>query len=81
MYAIRSYYDKALAARFRRLQTEQADNVAGIGVVLELAVRLVVAHVRVGDIETEILDVAEQMSFRVLRARHAEMAAESYNFV
>jgi len=46
-------------------------------VVLELAAGLVVAHVRIADVEPEILHVAEKMTLGVLRAEPAEPGAEA----
>jgi hypothetical protein len=55
----------------------QADDVDRVGVIFELAARLVVAHVRVANVEPEVLYVPEQMPLCVLRARRAEVRADS----
>ena len=70
--------DEALAAGARGLQAQEADHVDRVGVVLEPAAGLVVADVRVGDVEPEVLHVPEQMALRVLRARPAEVRADPH---
>ena len=70
--------DEALAARPGGLQAQQAHHVDRVGVVLELAAGLVVAHLRVVDVEPEVLDVAEQVALGVLRARAPEVRADAH---
>ena len=69
--------DATGAARLRRLQAEQTDDIATISVVIELAVGLVVANLRIVDVEAEILHMAQQMALGVLAAETAQMRADA----
>ena len=70
-------HQRRQAAGLCRLEAQQADDVAGIGVIGLALVGLVDAHVGIADVEAEILHVAQHMALAVLRARAAEMDAQA----
>ena len=65
------------AAAFRRLQAQQADDVAGIGVEGLTHMRLVDADAGVLHVQPEIAHMTQHMPLGVLRAGIAEMRAQS----
>jgi hypothetical protein len=67
----------ALAAGLGGLQAQQPDDVDRVGVVLQAAVGLVVAHLRIADIEAEVLHMAEQVALGILRSGAAEPRADA----
>ena len=67
----------ALTAGLGGLQAQQPDDVARVGVVLELAVGLVVARRRFADVEAEVAHVPEQVPFGVLRTKAPEVRPDA----
>ena len=65
-----------MAARARRLQAKQGDNVARVGMEGLAGIGLVDAHVGILRIEPEILHVAQHMALGILRSGAAEMRAQ-----
>jgi len=59
-----------------RMQAEQANRIAGIGVVILTFSRLVDAYVRVLARKPEVFHVAQEMSVFVLRAQFPPVQAE-----
>ncbi len=58
-------------------QAQQADHVAGVGVIGQVGVGLVAAHVDVAVGAAVVVDVTEQIALRILVQRRAEVAAEA----
>ncbi len=69
--------DGAEPAAPRLLQAHEADDVAGVRVVILPPRRLVCPHVRIVDPVAEIADVAEHVALRVLRYGAPEIRADA----
>ena len=77
LYKRHRTHDAARAAGLRGLQAQQADDIARVGVVVELTRGLIVAGGLFPDVQAQIANVTEQVSFRVLRAEAAEVRPDT----
>src|SRR5947207_2833040 len=70
-------HEAADAAMERAPEAQQPDEITRVGVIRQVRVRLVSAHVDVPVRATLVVDVAEQIALGVLVERRAEIAAET----